>query len=501
MDKQTSTCRRLVCLVLLLVNLTAITGLPYSTQAKSLPTNGVIDWNELEALLDPVFAERMEKLHIPGAVVVIVKDGRILFTKGYGYASLERKTPVIPDRTIFRIGSITKVFTATAVVQLADRGKINLGDDVNKYLNKGFKVPNTYRQPITFANLLTHTAGFDEISLGRRAPSADKVLPLGEFLKTRLVRRLPPGEVISYSTYGMTLAGHLVEVISGQHLREYFKRNIFKPLGMNRTSLGTVPDLSPDLATGYEYADGKYQTMPFEFFHTYPASDINSTATDMARFMIAHLQGGRYGRARVLSTRAVREMHRQHFTNHPRLLGWAYGFFEAGDNDLRGIGHGGSMDGYSNSMDLLPEQNIGLYVACNTEAGGFGLSGAVKRTFLNRYFPIRTKPSATQSHAESRERLQRFGGKYRWDVYCHTCPADARGFFPEAFDVTVNDDGTLSFWEERWRQIEPLVFQFIPTSPSDNREILVAFREDASGQIAYMFSGTNANEKVQRETR
>lgn len=130
------------------------------------PKNRIsINRNELESLCDPIFAEQMAKLHIPGAVVAVVKDGEILFTKGYGYADMEKKTPVVPDKTIFRIGSITKVFTATGVMQLADRRRINLNDDVNKYL-KGVKVPATYPQPITFADLLTHTSGLDEISPG-----------------------------------------------------------------------------------------------------------------------------------------------------------------------------------------------------------------------------------------------------------------------------------------------------------------------------------------------
>ncbi len=137
---------------------------PLAVQTKARDSTGV---EELETLFDPIIAVRMEKLHIPGAVVAVVKEGRIVFTKGYGYADIEKKRPVVPDKTLFRIGSITKVFTATAVMQIADRGKIKLADDVNKYL-KAFKVPTTYARPITFANLLTHTSGLDEITPGRR---------------------------------------------------------------------------------------------------------------------------------------------------------------------------------------------------------------------------------------------------------------------------------------------------------------------------------------------
>src|SRR5262245_33713050 len=198
------------------------------------------DSKDFEAFLDPIIVEQMNKLHIPGVTIAVVKDGQLFFSKGYGYADLTAKTPVSPDKTMFRIGSITKVFTATALVQLAERRKINLQDGVDRYV-KGFNLQAAYTQPITFDHLLTHTAGFDEINLGRKTTTPDKVIPLGEFLKARLIRRKPPGGFISYSTYGITLAGYLVQEISKTDFREYLVRNIFLPLGMNRSSVGAVP--------------------------------------------------------------------------------------------------------------------------------------------------------------------------------------------------------------------------------------------------------------------
>jgi CubicO group peptidase (beta-lactamase class C family) len=196
-----------------LLTFQGLAALPLFVPPQIRSTTGLAE-KELEGLLDPVFTEQMAKLHIPGAMVVVVKDGKIVFTKGYGYADIAKKTPVVPDQTIFRIGSITKVFTATAVMQLADRGKISLNDDINKYL-KGFQVSATYPQPITFANLLTHTSGLDEITPGRRTSDESKVVPLAEFLKTRMVRLLPPGQIISYSTYNAAPGGLLVEQITG----------------------------------------------------------------------------------------------------------------------------------------------------------------------------------------------------------------------------------------------------------------------------------------------
>jgi CubicO group peptidase (beta-lactamase class C family) len=455
--------------------------------------------NELDSLLDPIFAQQMAKLHIPGAVVAIVKDGKVLFTKGYGYADVEKKTFVLPYKTIFRIGSITKVFTATAVMQLADSGRISLEDDVNKYF-KGFQVPATYPQPITFANLLTHTSGLDEITPGRRTSDERKVIPLAEFLKTRMVRILPPGQIISYSTYNAAPAGLLVEQITGTPFKLYLRQNIFEPLGMNHTSITAIkPEYKQDLATGYEYDGKDYQKLPFQWFNTYPASDINSTATDMARFMMANLAGGTLDGKRVLSKRAWTEMQARHFRNHPRLPGWAFGYYEGYQNGRRFVEHGGSMDdGYSALLTMLPKEKFGLFVACNTETGGFGLGEALKEALINRYFPAREKPATSNKvMTQTAASLQRFAGTYRGFIYCHTCPPNSGAYVPDPVEVKLNDDGTLSFQEERWRQIEPLLFELASGPRAGQRHL--AFREGLDGTITFMFQ--EAYRTYERVTR
>lgn len=479
---------RLMCLLMSAALLFTPHQPPSKIHAQATQTNNLAHPKELETFLDPIFAEQMAKLHIPGAVISIVKDGKTVFTKGYGVADIEKKTPVVPEKTIFRIGSITKVFTALAVMQMADFREINLHDDVNKYL-KGVKVPNTFPEPITFASLLTHSSGLDEISPGRRTGDESKVIPLGEFLKTRIVRHLPPGEVISYSTYNSALAALTVEQITKTPFKDYLQKNVFEPLRMNRTSITAVkPEYKQDLASGYEYADGKYQKLPFQWFHTYPASDINSTATDMARFMIANLQGGELEGKRVLSTRAAREMQATQFRNHPRVPGWAYGFYEWEQNNLRLIGHGGTMDdGYSALMTLAPEKNFGIFVACNTEPGASGLAEEVKDAILDRYFPLQTKPEVPQTKNPPPDALKKFAGKYRPIIYCHSC-APNTSYLPEPFEVQVTDDGMLSVFNGRWKQIEPMLFV-----RADGRlagRTLLGFKENKLGEIAYMFQIT-----------
>jgi CubicO group peptidase (beta-lactamase class C family) len=450
------------------------------------------DPKELELLLDPIFAEQMQKRRIPGAVISIVRDGKTIFAKGYGVANIDKKAPVVPDKTIFRIGSITKVFTAMAVVQLADRGKIKLSDDVNKYLTNP-KVPHAFTEPVSFASLLTHSSGLDEISPGRRTSEESKVIPLGEFLKDRIVRHLPPGVIISYSTYNPSLAALAVEQITGKPFHVYLQENIFKPAGMRRTSISSVRrEHRGDLATGYESSG----PLPFQWFHTYPASDINSTATDMARFMIANLQHGTVGSKRILSSRAARDMQATHFRNHPRIPGWAYGFYEGTQNGLRFIEHGGTMDdGYSALMTLVPEKNFGVFVASNTEDGTFSLQFAARNALLNRYFPERTKPKVPQTKNPSPEALERFAGQYRSIIYCHSCGPDSGAYVPNPFEVKVTDDGMLSFLGGRWKQIEPMLFVLADGERAG--QVLFGFKEDSKGEIAFMFyDAYNVYEKV-----
>ncbi len=370
-------------------------------------------------------------------------------------------------------------------MQIAERGRIDLNDDVNKYL-KGIEVPATFPQPIAFKDLLTHTSGLDEISPGRRTADEAKVVPLGEFLKTRLVRHAPPGVIISYSTYNPALAALAVEQITKTPFKNYLRQNVFEPLRMDRTSTAAVmPEHKQDLASGYEYDGNNYQKLPFQWFHTYPASDINSTVTDMARFMMANLQYGKLDGKRILSEKSARKMQQTHFRNHPRIAGWAYGFYEGTQNNRRFIEHGGSMDdGYSALMTLLPEENLGIFVACNTETGGFSVAGAVKNAFMNRYFPVSAKPEVPKTANPHPDALKKFAGKYQSIIYCHSC-APNTSYVPQPFEVKVTSEGRLSFLDGNWKQVEPMLF--VLTDGARAGQAFFGFKENSEGEITYMF--------------
>jgi len=228
-----------VTIVILVVTLpSAVQAIPLSALTNTsmvLAERGLSDPHELEAFLDAFFTEKMEEMHIPGAAFVMVKDGDIFLMKGYGYANLEKQIPVDPEQTIFRIGSVSKLFTWTTAMQALEKGLLELDTDVNRYL-KNFQLPTTYAEPVTLHHLMTHTAGFEDRWIGYRTYDEDKVLEFGQFMASNIPDRVTaPGSVHSYSNYGTDLAGYLVEQVSGTSFSEYVEKNIFQPLGMVRS--------------------------------------------------------------------------------------------------------------------------------------------------------------------------------------------------------------------------------------------------------------------------
>ena len=446
--------------------------------AKRNRATSTIVSEELAKFLDSFVTDLMREEHIPGAAFVFVQNGKVILSKGFGYADLERKQPVNPGKTIFPIGSISKVFTATALVQLADREKIDLNADVNLYLKK-LKVPETYGQPITGAHLLSHTSGLDEIRPGTQAQSANRILPLPEFLKDRLVRVHPPGVITSYSTYGITLAGLLVEEISGVSYETYLNRNIWKPLQMNRTHISTPPGMAAEVAIAYALENDAPTRVPYEWYHTTPASSIRSTAEDMSNFIVAHLQCGNFREHRILSSHAACEMLRTQSTTHPKMPGWTYGFQEDHTNGLRILEHGGDIAGFASLLVLLPDENTGFFIAHHIEGGS--LRFEVKQKLLDRYFPDKRSIIVPVPTPDSTGQLKRFAGLYRANLFCHTCK---NPLSVAEVEVTSNDDGTITVWDERWVQTTPLLFVRL----DGKRKI--GFQEDKTGRILQMSAGS-----------
>jgi CubicO group peptidase (beta-lactamase class C family) len=423
-------------------------------------------------------AEGMARESIPGAGFILVKDGRTILAKGFGHADVDPRRAWSPEQTIFPIASITKVFTATAVMQLVDQGKIQLEMDVNRYLTS-VKVPATYPQPVTPAHLLSHTAGFDELP-GRRASSPKDVIPLGRFLRNRLVRVHPPGEITSYSSYGAALAGLLVQDASGLSFEDFLRRHIWQPLGMSRTSMKLPAKADSEFARAYELDDGKLRAIPYESYHTPPTASVVSTLQDMARFMAAHLENGRHGTHSILSDSAAERMHRQYVTMHPKVPGWALGFQVNDLNGRRILEHGGDIGGFSANMTLLPDEGVGFLVVHHLE--GRNLRFDIRQLILDRYFPETRPLQPPVAQDTNPVRLRRFAGKYRPGIYCHSCSGGSPDL--PVFEVTVNGDGSISVWDKRWFEVSP---RFFVSADGRSR---IGFAEDRGGQIFALTAGS-----------
>jgi CubicO group peptidase (beta-lactamase class C family) len=262
---------------------------------------------DFEAFLDALIPSQLQNRNIAGGVVSVVKDGQVLFQKGYGYADFEAKKPVLPGETLFRPGSISKLFTATAVMQLVEHGKLDLDRDVNDYLD--FAIPKTYPEPVTLRQLLTHTAGFEETLKNLFVAHESNMKSLRAYLVNQMPARiLPPGKVPSYSNYGLTLAGYIVERVSGEKFERYIDNHILKPLRMTNSTFDQPlpPQLAPQMSKGYLTASKKPRD--FEFVQAAPAGALTTTAADMTRFMLAFLEDGAVDGVSILKPETVRQM-------------------------------------------------------------------------------------------------------------------------------------------------------------------------------------------------
>ena len=437
---------------------------------------------DVSAFLDAFFEAHMEALHVPGAVFVMVQDSTVLVAKGYGYADLETNRRAAPAATLFQVASVSKLFTATAVMQMVEQGQLNLDAEVNKYLHT-LQVKYAFEEPVTLAHLLTHTAGFDERNIGYAARDTASVRPLGVYLADRMPPgTLAPGTVISYSNHGFGLVGLLVEDVSGEPFARYIEKHILRPLGMQKSTFDLpLPDsLAHNLARGYRWTGKTYEPLPLLFRNVPPAGALSATANDMARFMIAHLHKGRYGDTRLLTEATAVEMHRQQFTHHPRLPGMAYGFIEQSVNGHRVLQHGGDAIGYRSLLFMLPDQSTGFFFAYN--ASSSALRKELVGQFMDRFYPppAQIQPLA----AEADVNLDPYTGAYLLNRYDRRSLEKLFMLFSNSFYVRSDSAGYLvTRGGARWVEVGPLLFR------QADQDAYLAFQADDRGRITHLFRG------------
>lgn len=435
---------------------------------------------DFEAFLDALIPSQLQNRNIAGAVVSVVKDGQVLFQKGYGYADVAANKPVLPDQTLFRPGSISKLFTATAVMQLVEQGKLDLDRNVNDYLD--FTIPKTYPEPVTLRQLLTHTAGFEETLKNLFVGHESDVKPLRTYLVNQMPARIfPPGKVPSYSNYGFTLAGYIVERVSGEKFERYVTNHILRPLQMNTSSFDQPlpPQLAPQMSKGY--LNASKTPRDFEFVQVAPAGALSTTAADMTRFMLAFLQEGSVDGVAILKPETVRQMQTRQFELHPMICGLGITFMEYCMNPVRAIGHGGDTVYFHSDMVLIPDAHVGYFISYNSLGKNVGGGrGEILRAFINRYFPSQGKPTVDAD-------AQKSDGRKVSGVYDGTRRADTTFLkilaLLDQFRVSSDKDGILTVEGnknqsgelKKWNEIAPLVYREVDGSER------IAFRGDASG--------------------
>jgi CubicO group peptidase (beta-lactamase class C family) len=465
--------------------LTALCLCPWTAQGDgpagipSKPAN-VSDPAELEAFFDGVVNVQLQSKHIAGAVVAVVVGDKVVFKKGYGYADIAARRKVDPDKTLFRIASISKLFTWTAVMQQVDDKKVKLDADINEYL-KDIQVPATFPQPITLKDLLTHTPGFEDYVIGLFARQPVKDRSLTDVLKDQMPARVrPPGVLVSYSNHGTALAGAVVESVSGKRWEDYVKEKILDPLEMRHTLTEQPPadQLPPDMSKGYKWDNGEFKEQDFEYVPTAPAGCMSTTAADAARFMLAHLHDGQLDGKRILNAETAQKMRTTLFEPAPGASTMCYGFIEQRYNGLKMVGHGGDTLWFHSLLQLIPEHRVGLFVSYNTDTSG-GERDVLLDAFLRRYFPQEMPPRAVPAEG-SRERARRCAGEYGITRYSHSSLTKLMALFG-VFKVGVNDDDTLSIkirdTSYRLVEVEPLVYR----EQDGPRKIV--FKEDRDGRV------------------
>ena len=436
---------------------------------------------DLEAFLDGVMPLQLRREDIAGAVISVVKDGKPFFAKGYGFADVAKRVPVSPDSTLFRPGSISKLFTWTAVMQQVEQGKLDLDRDVNDYLD--FKIPSAFDKPITLRNIMTHTPGFEETIQELFVGDEKHLTPLGDYLKAHLPKRIyPPGTTPAYSNYATAMAGYIVQRVSSENFDDYIERHIFQPLGMSHTTFRQpLPEnLKAMMSNGYELAS--QPPRHFEFVNTEPAGSVSTTGVDMTHFMIAHLQDGTYEGAQILRPETVRLMHSRQFANMPDINGMCLGFYEETRNGHRIFGHGGDTQYFHSDLHLMPDANFGFFISYNS-AGKSEISArsAVWEKLLDRYFPYEPPPGSPPANASAD--AQSVAGRYIVSRRADTTIMKIFNVLGET-KVYSNDDGTISVSDlkdlnggpKKFKEIGPLLFR------ESNGQDKIGFKRDDAGR-------------------
>ncbi|MEP5612568.1 MAG: serine hydrolase domain-containing protein [Cyclobacteriaceae bacterium] len=391
--------------------------------------------------VDAFLINKMREEHLPGVAIVVVKEGNVIYQKGYGVADVETGKKVDSDSTIFRIGSVSKALTILGLTKLIDQGQISYEDDVTNYFGN-IQNPFQLKDTVKFRHILTHTGGFEQFGIRRQILSFDLSLKdrkanrssILTFAGRNLRRIRPAGSHFTYDTYGATLAGVLIERITGLSYSQAMKELLFEPLGMSLSSVEVEMENMHLLAKRYGYNNGVYTTMPYEVYKTVPASSVDATVADMGRLLEALTSNGSNKNGLLFSEKMMRQVLAPQYRPHPEFVGMTHGFWEGnvfGSRptafDVRTLGHGGVMLGTTCNLNIAPELNLGIFIVANrdAEAGGGGVSTWEVFNVIYDHFNIKKAPLFDIPSERDNLDLNEYAGNYYNGLFCHTCGEEA----------------------------------------------------------------------------
>jgi len=449
-----------------------------------------------EAYLDGLVKAQFRDYKLAGMTFSMVHDGRPVMSKGFGVADLQSMQPVNPDTHMFRPGSVSKLFTWTAVMQLVEQGRLDLDADVSQYVHQ-FDIPNNFDTPMTLKHLLTHTPGLEDGAAGYLFGDEESDLaPLHEVLaryRPDQVRR--PGAYSSYSNWATALAGLIVANVSGQSFESYVTDHILAPLNMRYSTFDEpLPeDLAPHMATGYFEKAGALEPLGFEFIKNFgPAGALSASAADMASFMLAHLNQGSAGDAQILQPDTVAQMHSNLFGHHPGLEHWAHGFYEYYRNGQRFIGHGGDTIAFHSQLILDTNNGFGFFLSFNAPQGASARK-AIVEGIVDYFYPVPPMPYHPQPLEGTAERIAQVVGDYRITRRSYT---KLEGVIGLGGDVTVAPAGDgaillpIPSFGGRFMETEPYLFTKLGSQDT------LAFGTNDAGEVTHAFIGILSAEKL-----
>jgi CubicO group peptidase (beta-lactamase class C family) len=458
--------------------------------AAAAPGTHSLEAADLEAFFDGIFPLQLERSDIAGASVLVMKDGQVLLQKGYGSADIKSKKPVDPTATIFRLASISKLFTWVSVMQLQEQGKLDLDTDINRYLD--FQIRPAFNKPITLRNLMTHTGGFEEVLDNIILTDPKKAVSLrDDLIRNQPNRIFAPGEVPAYSNYGVGLASYIVQRVSGELFEQYVQNHIFTPLGMTHSSFNQ-PLQKPLAGTdseGYRSSTLK-PTVGFEILNPVGAGGLSSTASDMGRFGQALLNGGELDGKRILKPETLAQMWTPQFRASDQMSPICMGFYQDWHNSLRWIGHEGDLIAFHSLFFVEPQQKLVLFVSYNSAGGGSKPRPEIINFFTDRYFPGVSKPVFLKKPASE---LKAIAGRYESTRRADSTRLSLGNLFGQT-TAKVDKDGVLSLEGFKDLRGHPIKWKLVGSDlwqTEEDQERIFAIR-DSKGRVvrlAFDFPG------------